>query len=137
MCIQKDRIVAPPNPLFTTHFSPLPTRYSLPTTHFLHQVTCFPQLAASLPSPKKSTPLQSSKSSLFSENTRGGGTSGHSPLPPDTGTVSTSPQATFQPSHFTVLLSPTFGPNRPQAPPLPPAPHTLTPDTTPPSRPPS
>jgi len=33
----------------------------------------FQQLAASLPPPKKSTPLQSSKSSLFLQNTRGGG----------------------------------------------------------------
>jgi hypothetical protein len=32
------------------------------------QVTCFHQLAASLSSPKKSTPLQSSKSSLFFGN---------------------------------------------------------------------
>ena len=34
---------------------------------------CFHTLADSLSSPKKSTPLQSSKSSLFSENTRGMG----------------------------------------------------------------
>jgi len=36
---------------------------------------CFHQLAASLSSPKKSTPLQSSKSRLFFGNTRGGGVS--------------------------------------------------------------
>jgi hypothetical protein len=41
----------------------------------LWQIHSFHTLAASLPAPKKSTPLQSSKSSLFFGNTRGGGTS--------------------------------------------------------------
>ena len=38
-----------------------------------HQPFCFHILARSLSSPKKSTPLESSKSRLFSQNTRGGG----------------------------------------------------------------
>ncbi len=50
-----------------THFS------SRVTGHDESQVTCLHQLAASLASPKKSTPLHSSKSSLFFGNTRGGG----------------------------------------------------------------
>ena len=39
-----------------------------------HQPFCFHILAGSLSSPKKSTPLESSKSRLFFQNTRGGGT---------------------------------------------------------------
>ena len=39
----------------------------------LWQTPCFQYFAASWTSPKKSTPLQSSKSSLFLQNTRGGG----------------------------------------------------------------
>jgi len=38
-----------------------------------HQPFCFHILARSLSSPKKSTPLESSKSRLFSQNTRRGG----------------------------------------------------------------
>jgi hypothetical protein len=56
--------------------TPLPTRHSLPTlllgcprvTDHESQVTSFQSFAASLASPKKSTPLQSSKSSLFCQN---------------------------------------------------------------------
>src|SRR5712692_8582071 len=39
------------------------------------QLFCLQKLAASFASPKKSTPLQSSKSSLFLQNTGGGGVS--------------------------------------------------------------
>jgi len=78
----------------TTHYPPLTgqllyfqnrphARVSSPASHprLLHlcvsvslwQTPCSQYFAASLASPKKSTPLQSSKSSLFLQNTRGGG----------------------------------------------------------------
>jgi hypothetical protein len=69
------RMLFPPNrisgPIATTHS--LPSVSSVP----LWQGTPFHQLAASLFLPKKSTPLQSSKSSLFCQNTRGMGGEGH------------------------------------------------------------
>jgi hypothetical protein len=65
------RMLFPPNricgPIATTHS--LPSVSSVPPW----QGTPFHQLAASLFLPKKSTPLQSSKSSLFCQNTRGMG----------------------------------------------------------------
>ncbi|SRR6266478_117894 len=56
-------------PLTTSFFSTCALR-ELVFRRFLFS---FQQLAASLPPPKKSTPLQSSESSLFLQNTRGGG----------------------------------------------------------------
>ncbi len=99
MCIRKGRVVFPRYPLLTTHqplSSPFvfitlrmlfpPARISGPiATHSLPSVSSVPpwqipsfhQLADSLSLPKKSTPLQSSKSSLFCQNTRGMGGEGH------------------------------------------------------------
>ncbi len=61
-------------PLTTSFFS---TYSSAPSANscFARFLFSFQQLAASLPPPKKSTPLQSSESSLFLQNTRGGGRS--------------------------------------------------------------
>src|SRR5216684_3902074 len=47
------------------------TQFPLPATSY---PLSFQAIAASLRSPKKSNPLESSKSSLFLQNTRGGGT---------------------------------------------------------------
>ena len=68
-------------PLTTSFFSNLLFR-ALHDPFFCRFLFSFQQLAASLLSPKKSTPLQSSESSLFLQNTRGGGRGlrVHSPL---------------------------------------------------------
>src|SRR6266849_10596412 len=74
MCIRKRRVVFPRYPLLTTHHALLTLLFDCSrVTGHESQVTPFHALAASLSLPKKSTPLQSSKSSLFFGNTRGGG----------------------------------------------------------------
>jgi hypothetical protein len=96
MCIRKGRVVFPRYPLLTTHqplsspfvfitlrmlfppariSGPIATTHSLPSVSSVPpwQIPSFHQLADSLSLPKKSTPLQSSKSSLFCQNTRGMG----------------------------------------------------------------
>ncbi len=130
MCIQR------------TVLSPLPARYSLPTflpslpaTHyplptFFTKSRVFLSLRPLFPLQKSQLLYNQANPASFPKTPGVGVPLVTRHFPPDTGTVSTSAQATFQPSDFTVLLSPKFGPNRPKVRPLPPAADTLMPDGT-------